>query len=71
MLDRGAAVVVRDSSEMTDFVRRCLEVPRYAASLGERAARLVRDNLGATDRTLELLDQLLPKSDSSDNRAAA
>ena len=71
MLDRGAAVVVRDSSEMTEFVRRCLEVPRYAASLGERAARLVRDNLGATDRTLELLDQLLPKSDSSDNRAAA
>ncbi len=71
MLDEGAAVVVHGGQEMTEFVRRCLEEPLYAESLGQRAARLVAANIGATDRTIELLNQLLPASAANDDRAAA
>jgi hypothetical protein len=52
-------VVVRDGDELTAFVRRCLADPAYADALGRRAADLVRRQLGATGRTLDLLVALL------------
>ena len=68
MLDRQAAVVVHDGTEMTAFVRRCLEDPEYRTRLGERARKLVEEQLGATARTFELLDRLV--SDRVLGRAA-
>jgi 3-deoxy-D-manno-octulosonic-acid transferase len=59
MLDRNAAVVVDDATQFTEFVRRCLEEPDYAAALGKRAQTLVLTQLGATQRTLELLATLI------------
>ena len=58
MLDHRAAVVVENGSELTDFVRRCLEDTPYRDALGDRARQLVARQLGATDRTLELLVNL-------------
>lgn len=58
MLDRDAAVVVEDASELHDLVRRCLKYPNYATKLGDRARELVRNQLGATARTVELLARL-------------
>lgn len=59
MLAHSAAVVVHDRGELTDFVRRCLESPTYRTALGKRAATLVAEQLGATDRTLTLLAELV------------
>ena len=59
MLEHDAAVVVRDSEEFSRFVRRCLEEPDYAAALGGRARSFVQPQLGATTRTLELLDGIV------------
>ena len=59
MLAHDAAVVVHDGQEMTAFVRRCLEAPREAAALGDRARALVAKQLGATERTFDLLAALL------------
>ena len=59
MLARDAAVVVHNGRQLTQFVRRCLEQPDYAAALGHRARTLVLSQLGATERTLRLLDQLV------------
>jgi 3-deoxy-D-manno-octulosonic-acid transferase len=59
MLAHDAAVVVRDEAEFTAFVRRCLSEPEWAAALGRRAAEFVRSQLGATQRTLELLTALV------------
>ncbi len=47
------------SAELTQFVRRCLEEPAYAAALGERAKSLVRSQQGATARTWALLSDLI------------
>ena len=62
MLSDDAAVVVNNGRQLTDFVRRCLEEPMYGAELGRRAQALVQRQLGATERTVELLSGLLVRS---------
>ncbi len=71
-LDAEAAVVVRNQHELETFVRRCLTDANYAGQLGCRAQELVIRQQGATDRTLELIERLLPgaRRQSSHDRAA-
>jgi 3-deoxy-D-manno-octulosonic-acid transferase len=73
LLAERAAVVVRDGEELTNFVRRALEDPRFAADLGQRAKAFVSRQLGAADRTLAGLLPLLPHADAgvSPGRSAA
>jgi 3-deoxy-D-manno-octulosonic-acid transferase len=61
MLDREAAVVVGGAEELTAFVQRCLVDPPYAKDLGQRAQSLVVEQLGAADRTCDLLLPLMGK----------
>jgi 3-deoxy-D-manno-octulosonic-acid transferase len=56
MLDHNAAVVVDNDAQFREFVRRCLEESEYAAALGQRARSFVQSQLGATQRTLRLLE---------------
>ena len=58
MLEHDAAVVVDGGEPFTRFVRRCLEQPAYAAELGQHAQALVRLQLGATERTVRLLEDI-------------
>lgn len=73
LLQREAAVVVNDAAELTAFVRRCLEYPEEATALGQRARELVCQQLGATERTLDLLLPLMDEQafGKSGNRTAA
>jgi len=72
LLAAEAAVVVNDGEALASFVRRCLEEPEFAAALGQQAQSLVRSNLGATSRTITLLEQqLLENSVPSPRREAA
>lgn len=67
-----AAVTVHTANELETFVARCLIDPPYAASLGARAQRLVRSQLGATARTVALIDSLLsPGAGKARARSAA
>jgi 3-deoxy-D-manno-octulosonic-acid transferase len=54
-----AAAVVQDTRELEAFVRRCLEDPSYTIALGHRARSLVQSQLGATGRTVTLLESAL------------
>ncbi len=56
ILDHNAAVVVENDAQFREFVRRCLEAPKYAADLGHRAQMFVQSQLGATQRTFRLLE---------------
>jgi 3-deoxy-D-manno-octulosonic-acid transferase len=58
ILQHDAAVVVNDGREFTQFVRRCLEEPEFAAALGRRAQSFVQSQIGATQRTLALVGAL-------------
>ena len=71
LLDRKAAVVVSDASELKTFVQRCLEQPEYAAELGQNARQAVAEQLGATRRTVELLLPLLGTAANAADRDAA
>lgn len=59
MLAHDAAVVIADGNDLEAFVGRCLDDPKFAAGLADRARRLVAAQLGATARTAELLELLL------------
>lgn len=72
MLQRDAAIVVRDQDDLADFVRQCLEQPAFAAELGRRARELVISQLGATRRTFERLTLLVGgTADRESNRHVA
>ncbi len=73
LLAAEAAVVVQDGPELTAFVRRCLDDPPFAEALGARARRVVASQLGATARTVDLLDALVTGASSTvaKDRAAA
>ena len=58
LLAQNAAVQLPDAADLERFVRRCLEEPQYAAELGRRAKTLVQSQIGATERTLDLLAEL-------------
>jgi 3-deoxy-D-manno-octulosonic-acid transferase len=58
MLDRQAAVVVQNPAELEQFVRRCLTDSVYGEELGRRAQEFVKTQIGATERTLRLLEKL-------------
>ena len=55
LLDAQGAHVAHDSGELQDFVRRCLRDPSSARRLGQNAQRLVASQLGATQKTVDLL----------------
>ncbi|MEN6405680.1 MAG: 3-deoxy-D-manno-octulosonic acid transferase [Thermoguttaceae bacterium] len=57
MLEHDAAVVVNGKMEFAAFVRRCLDDPTFAAELGRRAQQFVQSQLGATQQTVELMEQ--------------
>ncbi len=69
LLGADAAVVVADGRELTKFVRLCLEEPSRADELGEAARALVAGQLGATARTIDLVEPLLPSRTQQRNAA--
>jgi 3-deoxy-D-manno-octulosonic-acid transferase len=61
LLGAQGAEVVRDPVELTAFVRRMLDDPAARESLGQNARQLVERQLGATERTWQLLRPWLPE----------
>jgi len=70
MQQHDAAVVVRNTDDFHQFVKQCLEQKHYAASLGARAKVMVQSQLGAADRTLELIAKVCSASQENARRAA-
>lgn len=60
LLAADAAQVVQDEAALAEFVGRCLGDRAFAQQLGERAKSFVTTQLGATARTVDLLETLLP-----------
>ena len=59
LLEANAAIQVADSTELERSLVRLLSEPAERQRLGEAAQRLVLSQQGATERTLDCLDQLL------------
>lgn len=65
------ARVVQDEADLETFVRGCLALPVEAGALGQRARDFVASQLGATERTADLLDSLIGKTNLEEPAAAA
>lgn len=61
LLQSNAAQVVHGGLELTAFVEWCLSNPDAARQMGLRAQQLVRQQVGAADRTLLELETLFPQ----------
>ncbi len=71
LMQHDAAVVVADGEQLLAFVGNCLTNPAEAAARGQRAASLVRQQLGANERTFQLLLPLVASQEADgDHRAA-
>jgi 3-deoxy-D-manno-octulosonic-acid transferase len=62
----GGAVTVHTADELEAFVTRCLTDASYAATVGANSRRLVQSQLGATARTLSVVDSLVSPSSVAD-----
>lgn len=60
LLAAQGAIVVEDGADLQAFVRRALEDREFAQTLGGCAQRFVASQLGATARTVTLLESLMP-----------
>jgi len=59
LLEAAAAAVVQDAADLEAFVRRAVDDPTWARTLGQRARQLVLSQQGATKRTAELIQALV------------
>lgn len=59
LLAADGAQVVQNSDALEAFVRRCLEEAEFAEGLGDRARTFVATQLGATERTIGRLTNLV------------
>jgi len=58
-VDAGAAVQVQDRAELEAVLRDWIENPRRALELAENAERVIKENRGASERTVARLKELL------------
>jgi 3-deoxy-D-manno-octulosonic-acid transferase len=70
LLSHHAAVVVRSPGELEQFVRLAIDSPPWRYQLGERARQLVRAQQGATQATLEFLQQRIDRLKPAQSEAA-
>lgn len=59
LVEAGGATMVRDANELAPALAAMLEDDAKRAAMGAAARQLVREQQGATARTLDLLDELL------------
>ncbi len=59
LIDAGGAVMVRDAAELERELAKLLEDADLRRRMGEAARKLVREQQGATERTLDVLDRVI------------
>jgi 3-deoxy-D-manno-octulosonic-acid transferase len=59
LIDAGGAVMVRDAAELERELAKLLEDAGLRRRMGEAARKLVREQQGATERTLDVLDRVI------------
>jgi len=62
LIDAGGATMIRTPEEMTIVLKAWLEDPELRLRMGGAARQLVREQQGATERTLDVLDTVLAQS---------
>ena len=59
LLDGGGAVLVTDGNDLLAKMQKCLSEPEYASKIARAGQAVIKQNQGATVRTMEILGRLL------------
>ena len=62
LLSRGGAVQVRDAAELEAALMDLLANPPRAREIGQNALAVIRENLGAIERTMQMILDALPEA---------
>ena len=62
LIDAGGAVMVQDAAELERELAKLLEDASLRERMGEAARKLVREQQGATERTLDVLDRVMSRA---------
>ena len=71
LIDAGGATVIRASGELERELTKLIDDPELRLRMGDAARRLVCEQQGATDRTLDVLDAVLAESTRTLHTAGA
>lgn len=59
LLGGDGAVMVKDKDELLETILKCLNEPNYAKQIARNGQQIIKDNQGATSRTIEEIAKLL------------
>jgi 3-deoxy-D-manno-octulosonic-acid transferase len=59
LLEGNGAIVVADKQEMFDITRKCLNNPDFAAAIAASGQKIIRQNQGATQKSLDAILKIL------------
>ncbi|MBN1508501.1 MAG: 3-deoxy-D-manno-octulosonic acid transferase [Sedimentisphaerales bacterium] len=59
LLEGQGAIQVRDKEDLLANLRKCLSEPQYAAKIAQAGQAVIRQNQGATAKTMEVLARML------------
>jgi 3-deoxy-D-manno-octulosonic-acid transferase len=59
LLEGNGAIVVADSQELFDITKKCLNKPDFAASIAASGQKIIRQNQGATQKSLDAILKIL------------
>ena len=68
LLSQEAAVVVNNANELERFLRDCLTSAQTMKAMGDRAKKIVNQNVGAANKTADQILGLIADRPSSKNR---
>jgi 3-deoxy-D-manno-octulosonic-acid transferase len=71
LLAGRGAIEVKDGDDLLATLRKCLSDPAYATAVAKAGQEIIRQNQGATARTMEVLSTLLDGANRDETRPAS
>jgi 3-deoxy-D-manno-octulosonic-acid transferase len=59
LLKTNGAIVVKNADELYNTITKCLTDPTYASRIASSGRQIIKNNQGATNKTIEAITRLL------------
>ena len=59
LLENEGAILIKDKQELLEAIQKCLNDPPYAQKIAQNGQQVIKNNQGATQKTLEKISSLL------------
>ena len=59
LLEKEGAILVNDKNELLQTMKKCLDEPQYAQKIAQNGQKVIKNNQGATLKTIEHIEKIL------------